>query len=92
MPGTYTGNIGVGYEPGTDQAPLTFTVSAGTSAAFKNNTNLIRIHTDGIASFLVSAAGTSAVANTNARMAANQTEYFMVPMGQGYKISFVTST
>lgn len=85
------GIIPVGSEPATDQAPVTFTASAGTSAAFKNNTTMVRIHVDGIASILFGTAPT-AVANTNKRMTAGQTEYFTVPLGQGYKVSAVTST
>lgn len=85
------GIIPVGSEPSTDQTPVTFTASAGQSAAFKNNTTMVRIHVDGIASILFGTNPT-ATANTNKRMTAGQTEYFTVPLGQAYKISAVTST
>lgn len=83
--------IGVGEEPGIDQAPLTFTGTAGLSAALNAETRWVRIHVDGIASIKFGTAPT-AVANTNARMVAGQTEYFGVVPGSSMKISFVTST
>lgn len=85
------GIIPVGAEPATDQAPLTFTGTAASSAAFLNNTSMVRIHTDSIASIKFGTAPT-AVANTNKRLTAGQTEYFTVPLGQSYKVSAVVST
>ncbi|SRR6266404_1877926 len=85
------GEVGVGVEPSTDQSPLTFTATHAESAAFAANTKLVRIHTDGIASIKFGTAPT-AVANTNKRMTAGQTEYFAVPMGTALKVSAVTST
>lgn len=90
----YTGQgvVPIAMETGTDQAPVTFTGTAGQSAAFKPNTTLVRIHVDGIASILFGANPT-AVANTNKRMAASTTEYFFVNQLSGAtKVSAVTST
>ena len=89
--GRLGGIIPVGAEPGTDQAPVTFTATAGLSAAFAANTTMVRIHVDGIASIKFGTAPT-AVANTNKRMTAGQTEYFTVPQGKAFKVSAVTST
>lgn len=89
--GRLGGIIPVGAEPATDQSPLTYTGTAGLSAAFAPTTNLVRIHVDGIASIKFGTAPT-AVANTNKRMTAGQTEYFTVPMGRSFKVSVVTST
>lgn len=89
--GLLLGGVTIGSEPGTDQAPVTFTATPGQSAAFKNNTKFVRVHVDGIASILFGTNPT-AVANTNKRMTAGMTEYFLVPMGQSYKVSAVTST
>lgn len=62
--------------------------SAAPSAAFGATTNLIRIHTDAICSFLI---GPSVVATANsARMAADQTEYFSVQ--PGHVISVIVNT
>lgn len=50
------------------------------SAAFNANTTLIRVHADAICSVLI---GTNPTAlTTDARMAADQTEYFAVAAGQ----------
>jgi len=84
------GNI-LPQEPGSDQAPVSFTGTAGQSAAFKNTTRVVRIHVDGIASILFGANPT-ATANTNLRMTAGQTSDFLVPLGSGLKVSAVTST
>lgn len=89
--GLLLGGVTLGSEPGLDQTPVTFTATAGSSAAFKNNTRMVRVHVDGIASILFGTAPT-AVANTNKRMAASTTEQFLVPMGQAFKVSAVTST
>lgn len=78
-------------EPGTDQTPVSFTATAGQSAAFKNNTRVVRITVDGIASILFGTNPT-AVANTNLRMGAGQTSDFLVPLGSGLKVSAVTTT
>ncbi len=52
-----------------------------TSAPFGPNTTLIRVHCDAICSVLITTAGTLAT-TSNARMAANQTEYWYVRPGQ----------
>ncbi len=84
--------VGVGLEDGlvVDQA-VTFTGTAGLSAAFAAGTQWVRIHVDGIASIKFGTAPT-AVANTNARMVAGATEYFGVVRGAAFKVSAVTST
>lgn len=84
------GNI-LPVEPGTDQTPVSFTATAGQSAAFKNNTRVVRVTVDGIASILFGTNPT-AVASTNLRMSAGQTSDFFVPVGAGLKVSAVTTT
>lgn len=84
------GVVAVGQEPATDQV-VTFTGTAGASSAFQKNTTIVRIHTDGICSIKFGTAPT-AVANTNKRLIAGQTEYFAVPYNSAYKVSAVTST
>lgn len=88
--GRLGGIIPVGAEPSTDQV-VSFTATPGSSAAFQTNTNMVRIHCDGIASIKFGTAPT-ATANTSKRLTAGQTEYFTVPMGASYKVSAVTST
>lgn len=80
---------GLGQEPGTDQV-VDYTAGAAASTAFKANTQMVRIHNDSICSVLF---GTNPTATTNnKRMAANSTEYFVVPAGQSYKVSAITNT
>lgn len=81
----------IAMQPPLAEQVVTFTGTAGLSAAFNAQTRVVRIHVDGIASILFGTAPT-AVAQTNARLAANQTEYFGVPVNASYKASFVTST
>jgi hypothetical protein len=88
--GRQAGVIPVGAEPSTDQI-VTFTTAHGESTAFKNNTTMVRVHVDGIASIVFGTAPV-AVANTNKRLTAGQTEYFTIPLGMSYKVSAVTST
>lgn len=60
------------------------------SSAFAANTSLIRLHTDAICSVQF---GTNPTATaTDARMAANQTEYFTVPMTGTHKVAVITNT
>lgn len=90
------GNIAM--EPMTaDQTPLSFTGTAGVSAAFNGATNIVRIHPDSICSiaFSTTSAGTvsdPSATTSNRRMAAGQTEYFKVPQGKGYKVSAIVNT
>lgn len=88
--GRYGGLIPVGAEPSVADQTVTFTATPGQSAAFKNNTTMVRIHTDGICSILFGANPTAAT--TNKRLTAGQTEYFVVPTGQSYKVSAITNT
>lgn len=89
--GLLNGGLPIPVEPGTDQAPVTFTATAGQSAAFKSNTRVVRIAVDGIASILFGINPT-AVLSTNLRMSAGQTSDFLVPLGSGLKVSAVTTT
>lgn len=79
----------VGREPALASQAITFTGTAGQSAAFNANTRFVRTHVDGIAS-LKFGSNPTALANTDQRMAAGSTEFFgVVP---GHKVSAVTST
>lgn len=60
------------------------------STAFNTATSFIRVHVDAICSILVGTAPTAAT--TDARMAADQTEYFGVQPGGGMKISIISNT
>jgi hypothetical protein len=76
-------------EIGTDQT-VAIGGSSAQSTALKNNTQLVRLHTDAICSVLFGANPT-ATAN-NQRLAANQTEYKCVPPNSSYKIAVISNT
>lgn len=65
-----------GEEPAIKTTVLD-TTATHLSSVLDPNTRLIRIHTDGIISYKIGANPTAAI--TDARMAANSTEYFGVP-------------
>lgn len=81
-------SIQIANEPAITDQTVSFTGTAGTSAAFNANTKFVRIQTDGICSFLFGASPTALT--TSARLAAGTTEYFGVIPGQ--KVSFITNT
>lgn len=70
-----------------DQTPVAIGAEAK-SAAFGNTTTLIRVHADAICSIAIGAAPTATT--NNARMAADQTEYFGV--SAGHKLSVISNT
>ena len=75
-------------QPGTDQTPITISGVAAASQAFAGATRLVRIHSDVVCSIAFGKAPTATTAN--ARLAANQTEYFVVNPGD--KVSVVSNT
>ena len=88
------GMVSGGQEPALANQVLD-TAATHLSAAFNAETRFVRVHTDGIVSYLFGTAPTAAT--TNARMAANQTEYFGVPKGapgasSGYKLDVIANT
>jgi len=65
-------------------------VSSAPSAAFNAATVLVRLHSDAVCSIAFGTAPTAVA--TSFRMAANQTEYFAVPLNAGYKVATITNT
>lgn len=89
-PGRSGGLFPLAMEPANTIQTVSYTGTAGQSAAFKTNTTFVRIHTDGICSILF---GTNPTATTShSRMVAGQTEYFAVPSNLSYKVSAVVNT
>lgn len=60
------------------------------SNAFGAATGVVRLHSDAICSVKFGTNPTAAA--TNRRMAANQTEYFAVPIGQSFKVAVITNS
>jgi len=65
----------------TDQTVAIATGTSSISAAFQSSTTMVRLHCDTICSFVFVATSTGTASTTNARLAANQTEYFGVIPG-----------
>ncbi len=83
----YEGRMTIPQTPGYHQAPLAVG-SETDSAAFKDTTVVIRVHTDAICSIAFGSAPTASV--DTMRLAANQTEYFAVRAGD--KLSVISNT
>lgn len=89
MPGSPGGHIQAALQAPLAEQKLTIGTEVK-SSAFNARTKYVRLHTDAICSILFGTAPTASAAN--ARMAANATEYFGVPMGAAYKVSVITNT
>lgn len=77
-------------QPPLAEQTVAIGVGSAASAAFQAGTTLVRVHADSICSIEFGTAPTAAA--TKARLAANQTEYFGVPQGQGYKVAVIQNT
>ncbi len=76
-------------EPPVATQTVSYTTHAE-SSTFNAKTRLVRLHTDSICSFVF---GTAPSATTSdSRMAAGQTEYHGVRLGQSLKVSAVANT
>lgn len=75
-------------EPPVAEQTVSIGGSSTQSSAFNGATNVIRLHTDAICSVLVGSNPTATAAKK--RLAANQTEYFVVV--PGHKIAVITNT
>lgn len=84
------GHVGqIAQEPPIATQAVTFS-TATASSAFNAKTRFVRLHTDGICSYVFD---TAPVATTSdSRMVAGQTEYHGVPINQSYKVSAVSNT
>ncbi len=70
-------------------ADTTIAIGAATnSATFQTNTALVRLHADTGVSVVFTVPG-SVATTSKMRLAANQTEYFMVPMNASYHLSAI---
>jgi hypothetical protein len=85
-----TGNYPVQspFTPPIAEQTVAIGASSAQSAAFNKNTNFVRLHTDAICSVAFGANPTATT--SNARLAANQTEFFGVVPGQ--LVATITNT
>lgn len=84
-----TGYIQVALEPEINSQTVAIGGSSAQSTALRNNTNLVRLETDGICSVLFGSNPTATT--TNRRMQAGDIEYFGVS-NQGLKIAVISNT
>jgi hypothetical protein len=69
---------------------VTVSASSSTGAVFNTNTNLVRLQADTVCSVVFGI--TPSATTTSPRMAANQTEYFVVPANGSYRVSVISNT
>lgn len=85
----------MGAQAPLEPALVDQTVAIGGSSTpsnpFNANTTLVRVHSDAICSIAFGRGSATASATTR-RLAANQTEYFGVPKGDGYVVAVITNT
>jgi hypothetical protein len=95
MPSPVGGQGQMPMEPPLAEQTVAIGGSSTASNAFNASTRFIRVHSDAICAVEVGATPTATVASGGAgsgRMAANQTEYRGVPIGQSYKIAVISTS
>lgn len=75
-------------EPSTDQVVVFTTTTQSTTLL--PNTQLVRVHSDGICSIKVGVNPTATTSNK--RLVAGQDLFFQIPLSSGFKIAAVTNT
>lgn len=80
--------VATGMEPALADLQVAITAGSVQSAAFPDNTRLVRVHADAVCR--VAFGDNPTAAATTKRMAAGATEYFGVR--PGHKIAVITST
>jgi hypothetical protein len=85
-----SGVVAIAREPSlVDQTPVTIGAGSLQSAAFGAGTRFVRIHTDTICSIVfgqLNGPNNPVATTNNARLAANQTEYFGVNPGDAVAV------
>lgn len=87
---TVRGGAQVAQSPAIAAQTVAIGGSSTQSTAVNAATTYLRIHTDAICSIVISANPTATA--TSKRLAADQTEYFGVPLGGAYKVAVITNT
>ena len=84
------GTAAAGSQPPTAEQTVSIGGVSAQSSAFQNNTRFVRLHTDAICS--VEFGTNPTTTSAKARLGANQTEYYSVPMGFSYKVAVITNS
>ena len=77
--------------PVAEQTVAVGVASAAVTNPFNTKTRFVRLHSDVPANIEFGVTPTALI-NASARMAAGQTEYFGVPIGQSYKVACIAPT
>lgn len=88
--GHLPGLIPAAAEPAITDQLVNFAGASVQSNAFKNNTQVIRVHTDSICSIAFGANPTATTSNK--RLVAGQTEYFTIGSYSNFKIAVIANT
>ncbi len=89
------GRVGsMGVMPPVAEQTIASNAASAQSAAFNAKTRFVRLHADTQITAVAFGTNPTAVAGAggSARMAANQTEYFAVPLGAGFKVAAINAT
>ena len=79
-----------GQQPPVNEQTVALSGASAQSAAFKSNTNFVRISNDSSSAInYVFGTNPTAVVSTNARLSAGAAEYFIIPQGQAYKVAAI---
>lgn len=87
-PALEVSGLPVAITPPVAEQTVAISGSSTASSAFNANTGLVRLHTDAICS--VEFGGAPTATATTMRLAANQTEYFVVHSGQ--KVAVISNS
>lgn len=90
MAQTVRGGAQIAQSPALAAQTVAIAGASAQSSAFNALTTFVRVHTDAICSIVISTNPTATA--TSKRMAADQTEYFGVPVGQSYKVAVISNT
>jgi hypothetical protein len=84
----------IAQQPPLAEQAIANTGASTQSAAFSAKTRYVRLHTDTVCAveFGINPTAIAAGATGTARLGAGQTEYYGVPLGQGFKVAVTTST
>lgn len=88
--GIINGHISYPIQAPTAEQTVAIGGSSTASSAFNARTAVVGLHTDAICSVSFGTAPTATA--TKARLAANETRYFGVPLGQAYKVAVITNS
>jgi hypothetical protein len=89
------GRVGqMAQEPPIAEQAISNTGGNVQSAAFNAKTRIVRLHADSICAieFGTNPVAVAAGGSGTARMSANQTEYYGVPLNQAFKVATILST